>query len=265
MHEQGRRHPQAAGSTHRDWRSHGDRPADRSPDEWKDGQEKIATLRARVPTNFIEDHYQEWYTQGIDAVRQLAPTRLDEFISQYRRDPKRKTVGLLTYTLEDWLQGIRATKSLSGEKYFEDADVAISRLQTQVGILRAARAQLDSSLKNIREIVQADLLDSELDKARALEKAGFLRAAGALAGVALEHHLAAIADAHGVKVKTKPTIATYNDALKDAQVLGQAEWRFIQRLGDIRNLCDHKAAREPRPDEITDLIDGVDKVTKTIS
>jgi len=41
-------------------------------------------------------------------------------------------------------------------------------------------------------------------------------------------------------------------------------WRFIQRLGDLRNLCTHKKQRDPSNDEVEELIDGVDKATRTL-
>ena len=50
----------------------------------------------------------------------------------------------------------------------------------------------------------------------------------------------------------------YND------VIDTPEWRKIQYLGDIRNMCDHGKDREPNKEEITDLIDGSVKVMKTI-
>ena len=55
-----------------------------------------------------------------------------------------------------------------------------------------------------------------------------------------------------------------NDALKEGGVIDIPQWRFIQRLGDLRNLCDHNKDREPTKDEVAELIDGVDKLTKTV-
>jgi hypothetical protein len=42
------------------------------------------------------------------------------------------------------------------------------------------------------------------------------------------------------------------------------QWRFIQHLGDIRNLCDHAKEREPTKEGIEDLVAGTEKVLKTI-
>jgi hypothetical protein len=61
-----------------------------------------------------------------------------------------------------------------------------------------------------------------------------------------------------------PTISDFNELLKGGDVIDLVMWRFIQHLGDIRNLCDHGKDREPTKDEVLELIDGVDKVIKTV-
>ena len=64
--------------------------------------------------------------------------------------------------------------------------------------------------------------------------------------------------------KRNPTIGDFNDSLKNNDVIDVPDWRFIQRLGDLRNLCSHKKHREPTNDEVAELIDGVDKIVKTV-
>jgi len=91
-----------------------------------------------------------------------------------------------------------------------------------------------------------------------------LRAAGAVAGVVLEGHLQQVATNHSISVGSKATLSLLNDSLKDAQVYKQAQWRNIQFLTDVRNLCCHKDKDEPSKDDVVDLINGVNKITKTI-
>jgi hypothetical protein len=92
-----------------------------------------------------------------------------------------------------------------------------------------------------------------------------LRAAGAIAGVVLEHHLTQVCANRALKVAKKhPGISVLNDTLKNGNVIGVPEWRGIQRLGDLRNLCDHPKGADPTPEQIEDLLDGVAKVTKTV-
>ena len=80
----------------------------------------------------------------------------------------------------------------------------------------------------------------------------------------LERHLKKSAR-HGVTIRNRnPQISHLNDALKDANVIEIPEWRSIQHLGDLRNLCSHDKETEPTAAQVEDLLAGVAKVTKTI-
>jgi hypothetical protein len=213
----------------------------------------------------FEREYQSWYTQAAALIRQLIPDRLMEFQELYKGDGKRKGTTVQTYHIQDWLNGVRSGKSYTGEKYYDDFAIITMRFGTQLSILQAVRTRFESSLYDIRQLVQADLFDSELDASRELFKSGFLRAAGAVAGVVLEKHLGQVAANHAVSTrKSHPTISDFNDLLKSASVLDVPAWRNIQRLGDLRNLCDHNKDREPTKEEIEELINGAEKVTKTL-
>lgn len=119
---------------------------------------------------------------------------------------------------------------------------------------------------DLRAVLQADLFDSEVETAGALAKSGYLRSAGAIYGVVLEKHLYHVCGVHKIKVAKKhPGISDLINLLKDANVITVAQWRFIQSLADMRNLCDHAKGREPTKDEIADLGAGTDKVLKQIS
>jgi len=53
--------------------------------------------------------------------------------------------------------------------------------------------------------------------------------------------------------------------LRDNDVIDIPTWRFIQHLADLRNLCTHKRKKEPTKEDVEELINGVEKVIKTIS
>jgi hypothetical protein len=125
--------------------------------------------------------------------------------------------------------------------------------------------RLDDVLANWSGVLQASLFDSEIDAARHLAQNGHLRVAGAVAGVVLEGHLAEICARNTVKLtKRDPHISDFNDALKAADIFDIPNWRWIQRLADIRNLCDHKKTRDPTNDEVSELVDGVEKAIKSL-
>lgn len=210
--------------------------------------------------------YQNWYTEAHALVRQLIPDRAPEFRALYLGDGKRRTIAASTYNIQDWLTGLRSqTNAFTKEKHFDDLAAVISRFEVQRSIVSASTSRLESSLHDIRQLVLADMLDSEIAVARTLAKSGFLRPSGAIAGVVLERHLKQVATDHGAAPKKKnPTIGDFNDKLKDAAVIDMPSWRKIQHFSDIRHLCVHVKEREPTLDEINDLCNGVETVTKTI-
>jgi hypothetical protein len=212
----------------------------------------------------LKESYQTWYSEAKALVRQLLPDRLSDFVQHYEKPKQRKKVDYETYRIEDYLQGLNVTRGWEKEKIV-GPDAAIPHMQQQLAIIEATKARFESSLFDILQLVQADLFDSELDAARELAKHKFTRAAGALAGVVLERHLKQVSNNHDVKISQKaPGISDLNNALKEASVIDIPQWRFVQHLADVRNLCDHSKDAEPTIEQVGDLVAGVAKIIKTV-
>lgn len=207
--------------------------------------------------------YQTWYSESRTLVSQLLPERLGDFVDYYEVPKTRKALTVETYRISDYLLRLGASYALG--KNIVGPSAAISKFEQQVFIVEAINARFESSLFEIRQLVQADLFDSDIEAARSLIKNGYHRAAGVIAGVVLEKHLAQVCSNHGIKLRKKsPTIADLNDKLKTERVIDIPQWRFNQHLGDLRNLCGHKKSTNPSAEQATDLVDGVAKVTKTL-
>ena len=210
----------------------------------------------------FREEYQSWYSETLALIKQVLPDRLNDFISYYEYPRARKEITSENYRVRDYLQGFSVSR---GPQIIVDSKAAIPVFSQQLNIVKAAKATLESSLIELTSILQADVFDSEIDSARALAQSGFLRAAGALCGVVIEKHLKQVCDTHRVTIKKKhPVISDLNQALKDKKSISVPQWRFIQHLADIRNICDHDKGKEPEKNEIDDLISGTDKVLKTI-
>ena len=224
----------------------------------KSGTELIRLI-GKDHAQFLSE-YHEWYTRSLAVVRHLLPDRLADFERLYHIDNCKDIDS--TYTIEDYLQGV----IIEGFARSYVDKICYSKFANQVSILKSAVSRLDDILVNIQGILQVDLFDSEIDAAIDLKRNGHLRAAGAVVGVVLESHLSKVCQNHGETIpKTNPTISDFNDILKKSDIFDIPTWRWIQRLGDLRNLCCHSKDQDPTSDEVQELIDGVDKAIKTIA
>lgn len=230
-------------------------------DKFKNDKTKVGEFVNNLPV--FKTSYERWYSETLAVLRQLLPDRVQNFISFYEKPKGRKAIVYGTYVIQDYMQDLIIQRL--GQVPVEPA-AALPQYRQQLAILKAARARFESSLFEIRQLVQADLFDSEIDAARELLKNKFFRAAGAIAGVVLEKHLRQVCDDRGIKVmKKNPGISDLNELLKANSVIDVPQWRHISLLADIRNLCDHKKQTEPTAQQVMDLIDGTDKVLKTIA
>lgn len=210
--------------------------------------------------------YQEWYSSALKIVQALAPDRLEEFKSCYLRDSKREKISRQNYTIQDYLMGIKAP--LTGvrghrHKAFDEIEAIQPILMSQLQILASLESRIDNVLQDVTGGLLAEIQDRELTTAQHLIGIN-LRAAGAVAGVVLEGHLQQVAKNHSIPVSAKATLANLNDPLKNNGVYKQTEWRKIQHLTDLRNLCCHKDQDEPTKEQVIELIQGVDSIVKTV-
>lgn len=214
-------------------------------------------------SNFKCD-YHAWYNESLAVIRQLMPERLEDFVLQYKQ-PRRKDneISYLNYTISDYLLDLVVKDRFGDVKVNRTA--VVPKFQQQFQIVQSLKKCFDSSLYNIKQLVQADMMDSEIESAKLLLKNGFFRAAGAICGVVLEKHFSTICELHNIKMSKKnPGISDYNQKLKDESIIDTPTWRKICYLADIRNLCDHNKKEEPTKEQLVDLVNGTEKVVKTI-
>ena len=217
--------------------------------------DKTDDFLRRIPS--FSDEYQSWYSEAKALIRQLLPDRLSDFVRHYEKPMSRRVVTRENYTLEDYFQGVIFSNSV-GKR------AGIPRFRQQLNIVKSISTRFESSLMNIRQLTQADLFDSELEVASELVRSRFNRAAGAVAGVVLERHFNEVLQNRGVSLRQKRTISNMNDALKNAGVIDTPQWRSIQHLADIRNLCVHDKGIEPETTQLRKMVSGVAEIIKTV-
>lgn len=224
-------------------------------------EEKAQDFLKNLPNFKLK--YQSWYSESIVIIKQLLPDRLADFVKYYEKSKTRKVLEYGNYVIEDYLQGMTVTRTYNSSNVVGPY-AAIPQFQQQLSILKSLQSRFESSLFDIRQLVQADLFDSELAVAKELLKHKFARAAGALAGVVLEKHLIQVARDHNLTIRKNPAINDLNELLKKNSVTDITQFRRIQLLGDLRNLCSHNKDNEPTHQDVEDLISGIDKVIKTV-
>lgn len=223
---------------------------------------KLAVEFQKKEDQQFQYDYQRWYTKALKVVATLAADRLAEFRSYYEVDPKRKSLGYGTYVIQDYIKGVAPNNFNYPD--FDTRKQVLQAFFNQITILNSLEERIDSILTNIEGELYAELQDSEVAVARQLAKVS-VRAAGALIGVLVEGHLQKVARAHGVKIaKKNPTIADLNDPLKAAGVMDTPAWRKISFLSDVRNLCSHKKDVEPTKEQVEELIQGAEWLTKNV-
>lgn len=196
-------------------------------------------------------NYQCWYSACRAILEKNQPSRLTEFDSSYAPPAKSSATGIK--------QLIKKTH-LSKNELFSLIDL----IKNQFDIVSAIPAHIGHSIYDVELDVYSVLMADELVAAQYLLKNGFLRAAGALAGIILERHLKNLLRRHSppIKYKEKITLAPLNDLCKDT-VYDVVIWQKVKHLVELRNLCSHDKDREPTKSEIVELINGTDNLIKT--
>lgn len=186
--------------------------------------------------------YQIWYSKAEVLIKEYLYDRKEEFTREYD-----ETLCLLQLR-KNWAK-VDVHYII---KEFTD------RFDTQKNLLSSLPKVFEIQNLKLRKTISADLVESELDEAELLLERDFIRAAGAVAGVALERYLKTLCEISTppveYKKKKKDTINPLAIELHKAGHLSETERKKIEWLGDIRNKCDHLKEEEPTKEEVKELI-----------
>lgn len=100
--------------------------------------------------------YQSWYSEAKALLKQLLPDRLSDFVRLYEKPKPRKDISYENYRIEDCLQGLHITRGWEKTKIV-GPEAALPHLYQQIAIIKAVRQRFDSSLFDIRQLVQVAL------------------------------------------------------------------------------------------------------------
>jgi hypothetical protein len=244
--------------------------------------------------------YQAWYTKALRIIRQLYPERSDDFQAHYREllalqrstpSPSwyRKALRVMQRLTAGRSQD---AKGRANEHHYRTRPVApetgrqtcpgmtitpngemipslrltfLAHFGQQLHILSAVRDGLEYVLADLHSTLYGDVANHVLAAVYKLVQQGHGRAAGALAGVLLEIHLAHVAAKYRVTMDAKsPDITRLNAALRCGGIYDGDIWRCIQRLGALRDVWGDASGRDPTIDELTTFIHEVQTVCQRV-
>ena len=198
--------------------------------------------------------YQRWYTVAQQLVKEYIPEKIEEFNHYYSSD-KSGRQGVI-----DYIKFERPQWSNDKSKII---DAFWRAFEIQRGILLTVPDMIEIRQMNLRELISADYIDREIDEADHLYKAGHHRAAGALAGVALEQQLKTLCDKYTIEYQKKDTIEPLAQRLYKEDRIEGTQLKNIQYLASIRDKCDH--ASDVTSDEVKELIERLKKLVNQLS
>lgn len=110
-------------------------------------------------------------------------------------------------------------------------------------------------MTSVRQLVQAELYDSELDQARGLLKGGYVSAAAVIAGVVLETAMRNMCDNAGI---TPGNLNKMNADLAKANIYNLLVQKRVTALADIRNNAAHGHSDQFQPTDVADMVSYIE-------
>lgn len=124
-------------------------------------------------------------------------------------------------------------------------------------VFLAAREDFEGGyLISVRNLVQAEVAESELEQARELQKAGYISAAAVVAGVVLETTLRTLCDRHDI---THGKLDKMNADLAKVGEYNSLMQKRVTALAAIRNSAAHGKTNEFQPADVEAMIVDVER------
>lgn len=191
--------------------------------------------------------YQRFYSSAHQFVKEYLPERENEFVENYQ---------------DEHYWGVLEYLQLHNTPYKNDRLSIIhgfeKKFEIQRSILLSIIDVAEVKELTLRKVISADLAKTEIEQAEALCDNGFHRAAGVIAGVALELHLKTLCDIKGIVYGPKATIDPVATELYKAKILDVTELNKMKYLASIRNKCAHGDPVSEK--DIKSLIEDVRKL-----
>ena len=126
-----------------------------------------------------------------------------------------------------------------------------------IGILESAREDIENGyLQTYRQLIEADLLGGLMGQAEYLLEKGYLVAAAAIAGAALQQGLEELVKRHGLRLQNREDLNSLGDKLLQAEILDGIGRRQLSLFAGVRNAADHGQVEELNQERVESMVRG---------
>jgi hypothetical protein len=200
---------------------------------WQDPEGETKNLQDE-----LREEYESWFAQAEELVSTHLPQRTEEF--ERRRTDVKKYIKL------------EKNAKFDPERYVNGA---LDYFSEQRNILNAIPGKVEAEKLSLRQQISDTFSKDEIQQARELLDEELMRAAGVLAGVALERHLQMECDEADLGYDHNDGIASLAQTLYEADEINSTTLSSLETLGQIRNDCAHANQQEPNEHKVRKLID----------
>lgn len=140
-----------------------------------------------------------------------------------------------------------------------------SKLRNSIPVVLAAYDDLKNGfLISFKQIIQADVFDSELEQAKSLLDSRYKNAAAVIAGTVLETAIKELCQNNGIDLEKKK-LTRLNDDLAKAGVYNTLQQKQVTALADIRNNAAHGDYEKFTQQNVEDMIKEIERFLLTYS
>lgn len=187
----------------------------------------------------LAERYEIWYNRAITLVSEYLPARTQDFKNSYSD-----------------MDGFIHVDGMEYKKATRYSGISRRTIARQKNILLSIPPKLETERLKVQKTISDEIINEELYRAKSLWDDGDVRAAGVLAGIALERHLLTLCELNeqDLGFGYKDGIRSLAHTLLDAGVLTKKEVSQLGYLADVRNDCAHANEREPEKRDVERLI-----------
>jgi len=218
-----------------------------------DGVKAYADASVELHTKFSRG-YEEWYRACWALLHTNGSSTETDFHSHYTG---------FSLSMDHTIDKVLMEPPEEGPHgYYRNHIRAIEgRLRRQIDLLSSLTGEVEARRASYLSALSAAYIEDEYGQAEELLTSGYVRAAGVVAGVAMERHAHLLAESNGVAVTRNPPFkqkADFSDTiscLKKACVITERQRKQLEGLYAIRTDCAHQNRPEPQQADVKRLVE----------